>query len=548
MTGSLIVVALGAVAAAAGTGVLAARCARTPRLFLIAWTVAVFALAVALAAQALGYLSGFSDPTFRAMELGAQAVAPLALCLGLAELLGRSIVSRFAMRLAVAAIGVIVLVIMGTDPLSPNITLGTSWPDPAAAYELVPVALIEFLAVFTLLTALGSALAAWIKARRGPDEEPLLLPGLIGAGAAIAVALPGAAMLPGSSLGSAGSGLAQLAAAALTWYAVVMAGRAGLIDQVRPASRRAAGPGRRAAADDDWSQPLDRVGAGYGQPDGYDDLASFRYDDPVGSGYGDDYREDGYGDDGLRRDGYDPQDAGLGNPALAALATEPQPSGGEPPGGFDGRGFDADIFTGAIDAYSPVPADGPGGRNGRAGRDPEPSGPLFGQITIYTVLDERIDDFDRMTERVVEQVGANEPGTLVYIAHAVPTAPMQRILYEVYKDRASYDDHLLQPYVARFETQRRAMVLATNSIELGLQQAKVSPLPSYSAISDILSESGIDLTGVTEAGQQGAPGTGSPASYARPGPRELMPPEPDGRHLDEPEYDRWPSGDDGRYP
>ncbi|MGI9009351.1 MAG: hypothetical protein ACR2FU_24705, partial [Streptosporangiaceae bacterium] len=162
MTGSLIVVALGAVAAAAGTGILAARCARTPRLFLLAWTVAVFALAVALAAQALGYLSGFSDLIFRAMELGAQAVAPLALCLGLVELVGRSIISRFAMRLAVAAIGVIVLVIMGSDPLSPNITLGTSWPDPAAVYQLVPVGLIKFLAVFTLLTALGSALAAGV--------------------------------------------------------------------------------------------------------------------------------------------------------------------------------------------------------------------------------------------------------------------------------------------------------------------------------------------------------------------------------------------------
>ena len=245
MTGSLIVVAVGAVAAAAGTGVLTARCARTPRLFLIAWTVAVFALAVALAAQALGYLSGFSDLIFRAMELGAQAVAPLALCLGLVELLGRSIVSRFAMRLAVAAIGVIVLVIMGTDPLSPNVTLGTSWPDPASVYQLVPVGLIEFLAVCTLLTALLSAAAAQAKSRRGPEDAALVRPALIGAGAAIVVALPGAAMLAGSSLGSAGSGLAQLAAAALTWFAVVVAGRAGLIDQPRPASRET-GPGRLA--------------------------------------------------------------------------------------------------------------------------------------------------------------------------------------------------------------------------------------------------------------------------------------------------------------
>lgn len=127
------------------------------------------------------------------------------------------------------------------------------------------------------------------------------------------------------------------------------------------------------------------------------------------------------------------------------------------------------------------------------------SGQMFGQITIYTLLDDRLEDFDRMTEQVVEQVRSLEPGTLVYIVHAVPTAPMQRILYEVYRDRAAYDEHMAQPYVARYVAERRSMVLATNAIELGLQQAKVSPLPSYSAISDILSESGIDLTGVTKS-------------------------------------------------
>jgi quinol monooxygenase YgiN len=547
MTGSLIVVALGAVVAAAGTGVLTARCARAPRLFLIAWTAAIFALTVAMAAQALGYLSGFTDPIFRAMEIGAQAVAPLALCLGLVELNGRSIVSRFTMRLAVAAIGVIVLVILGTDPLSPNITLGKSWPDPAAVYQLVPVALIKFLAVFTLLTALGCLLAAGLRARRGGRSAAQLRPVLGGAGAAVAVALSGVAMLAGDSLGSIGSALAQLATAALIWSAVLLAGRAGLIDEHLPAWSGTS-QDRRSPVGDDWPESLDRVVASYSNHDEPEDPDSRAHPDDYRAGA---YGSDGYQDGGSSGDGYhdaryDPRDTGIGNPALAALAAEPDGPRGEPRGGYDGRGFDSDIYTGAIDAYSPGSGGGPSGRNGRTGHDAEPSGPLFGQITIYTVLDERIDDFDRMTEQVVEQVRASEPGTLVYIAHAVPTAPMQRILYEVYSGRTAYEDHLAQPYVARFESERRAMVLAINSIELGLQQAKVSPLPSFSAISDILSESGIDLTGVTEAGQRGAPGTGSPSSYPRSGARELPLADP-GRYADEPDYDRWPAHDDGPY-
>ena len=78
---------------------------------------------------------------------------------------------------------------------------------------------------------------------------------------------------------------------------------------------------------------------------------------------------------------------------------------------------------------------------------------------------------------------------------------MQRILYEVYRDRAAYEEHMQRPYVVRYEHERRPFVLATNVIEVGLQQAKVSPFPS---INDILSESGVDLTGVTRSPRPGA--------------------------------------------
>ncbi len=123
-----------------------------------------------------------------------------------------------------------------------------------------------------------------------------------------------------------------------------------------------------------------------------------------------------------------------------------------------------------------------------------------------------MEDFDRLTRGVVRQVRAHEPDTLVYIVHAVPSAPMQRILYEVYSDRAAHEAHKRQPYVAEFEAERRPYVLATNIIELGLQQAKVSPLPS---VADLLTDTGYDLLSDTGFGQPGygprrpASGTGS---------------------------------------
>jgi quinol monooxygenase YgiN len=151
---------------------------------------------------------------------------------------------------------------------------------------------------------------------------------------------------------------------------------------------------------------------------------------------------------------------------------------------------------------------------GPAAADEEHKPQLFGQIAIYTLLEERVDDFDRLTKQVVRKVRAQEPGTLVFIVHAVPSAPMQRILYEVYRDRAAYEAHKQQPYVTAFEADRRPYVLATNIIELGLQQAKVSPLPS---VSDLLSDTGFDLLSDTGFGQPGyrlRPSPSQPGSTA----------------------------------
>jgi quinol monooxygenase YgiN len=510
MTASLIVVALGAVIAAVGTGVLAARCTRTPKLFLVAWTIAVLGLAISLAAQSLGYLAGYSDAMFRAMELGAQAIAPLALCLGLVELIALGVPGRFAMRLVVCAIGVIVLVILGTDPLTPSSQLSSSWPNPSKFYQLIPLGLIKFLAAFTVATAVISALVVLARSGRGRAYEEVTRPALTASAAAIVISVPALMMFAHVQLGATVFALAALVAAVLTWLAAVSASRRGLADD-------------RGSGDRDRRQPTGP--SWYDNDDGQDS----RYDDDA-----DDYLTSAYRDEAARRGGttagsrYGDADGDIGYPALAALAaerSEPRHRDSYDSAQFDSAQFDAGQYdsaqfdSGQFDSAqfdsaqfdsAPYEAGRPGSdaaaiepyerRAERyGGADNAQSGQMFGQITIYTLLDDRLEDFDRMTEQVVEQVRSLEPGTLVYIVHAVPTAPMQRILYEVYRDRPAYDEHMAQPYVARYVAERRSMVLATNAIELGLQQAKVSPLPSYSAISDILSESGIDLTGVTKS-------------------------------------------------
>src|SRR5215469_16594930 len=137
---ALIVVGLGAVAAAVGTGVLAARSTRHSRVYFVAWTIALFGLAVGLGATTLGYLAGYGALIFRAMELGAQLIAPLSLCLALVEIAGRRLGARFVMRLVVSGIAVIAVVVLGTDPINPGAMFSTTWPDPSAYYQIAPLA------------------------------------------------------------------------------------------------------------------------------------------------------------------------------------------------------------------------------------------------------------------------------------------------------------------------------------------------------------------------------------------------------------------------
>ena len=125
----------------------------------------------------------------------------------------------------------------------------------------------------------------------------------------------------------------------------------------------------------------------------------------------------------------------------------------------------------------------------------------------------------------------------MYVIHLVPNAPMQRIFYEIYRDRAAFDSHENQPYMMRFVADRRACVLATNVIELRLKYAKVAPLPNPQQPSaqppspQRTARSGPARAGPARAGpaRAGPPRPGPPRPALRPQSLEPLPPRPDRR-------------------
>src|SRR5258707_9714024 len=190
-----LVAIVGSLAAAAGTGLLVRRYLRVPNAALAAWTVAMVGLTIALFAQALGYGMGFGSISFRAMELGAQLIAPLALGLGLAELVGKTITARFAARLLLTAVAIVAFVVLATDPLGAA-TFSKAWPPAGGYYHIFPNKMLEYvLAPATVIVAL---IAIGVTATRpGRDEawRDALPAAGAASGAALLLSVPGIATL-----------------------------------------------------------------------------------------------------------------------------------------------------------------------------------------------------------------------------------------------------------------------------------------------------------------------------------------------------------------
>ena len=504
MSTSVLVAIAGLMVTAVGTGLLGGRCIRSPRPSYIAWAIGMFALTVALLAQSIGFATGFGAVTFRVIQISAQLVAPVALAWGLVELVARGAAARFGARLAAAGLVVVVGVILATDPLTAK-PFGTVWPSAAVHYQLIPH--YALIGLHLALVAVAATAVALCAARvRGRPADGQLLPGAAAVGGAVLAVvalrfgLPADAAYPALSAVSGG----------LVWFGMTRAD--GLVSGVtrpravpsrdtgtghygRAARRRGPSRVRRRAVGERAGG--ERAGESGQRESGQRDERTAAESAPAGA------RPAG------RRGRREPGGAAgpvspacrravaaarrrrarmTGPPEGAPAAARRTPRRGHAAAGDSGRPGapgphgtpGAEPATAAIgrpgSAPSRWPAPGEVPPGAPAGGAVRPVTRPYGLIAIYTLLEDRVADFDRVAEQAAEQVRASEPDTLVYVIHTVPKAPMQRIFYEVYRDRAAYEHHEQQSYVKRFVTARRPYVLATNVIELRLKYAKVSPL------------------------------------------------------------------------
>ncbi|MEO3869671.1 antibiotic biosynthesis monooxygenase [Nonomuraea sp. B12E4] len=477
-----VIAFVGAILAAVAAGALIQRLRDDPEGWLIAWTVAAVALCLSLGVIGIGGVIGFGGATFRIYQVTGSLLAPLWLAVGLVQLLAEKVPPRFLAWLFGCALTVVAAAIMIFDPLKREDMSG-ALPAGSEYWGLIPGYLLVGVHTIAVLVMLAMLAVAGLKWRNGDEYDTDNLH-------AAAVIVPSGIALVGAlrfTVPAVFTTALLLVAAAAIWYTVL-----------RPLA-----PYEDDDEDDFAPDREDRVPRRDDRSQHREEPVRHREERPMQMPPGERpmHRDERVGRRGMPEPvpvadvppAPPPRRAsGLGDLVAEYRAGDqevdyaarmapppPQPDAG-PATGYIMNGGAAQRpdygmpATGAAypgaDVFSPAPHQQPGSS--------KPSPAIYGLLTVFTIVDGAGDAFDRLAEATVEAVRRGEPDTLVYACHGVKSAPLQRIVYELYRDEVAYRDHQRQPHVERFVNERQAMVLATNVIELQVNAAKVVPLPT----------------------------------------------------------------------
>ncbi|HEX3752599.1 MAG TPA: antibiotic biosynthesis monooxygenase [Streptosporangiaceae bacterium] len=98
---------------------------------------------------------------------------------------------------------------------------------------------------------------------------------------------------------------------------------------------------------------------------------------------------------------------------------------------------------------------------------------MFGLCVRFTCKDQAsAEAYDRLVAGTIEGIKAAEPGTLVYASHLVQGQPLQRIFYELYRDRAAFEAHEAAPHTRRYLAERDQYLAGAEVDWLTLQDGK----------------------------------------------------------------------------
>lgn len=84
---------------------------------------------------------------------------------------------------------------------------------------------------------------------------------------------------------------------------------------------------------------------------------------------------------------------------------------------------------------------------------------MYGLVARFDLKDAgAAEEFDALVAETGELIRVAEPGTLLYAVNRVDDAPLSRVFYEVYADRAAFEAHEQTPHVKHFLAERERYI------------------------------------------------------------------------------------------
>jgi quinol monooxygenase YgiN len=103
---------------------------------------------------------------------------------------------------------------------------------------------------------------------------------------------------------------------------------------------------------------------------------------------------------------------------------------------------------------------------------------MFGLVVRFDLKQGSGEVFDALTSEAVASIREAEPGTLIYACNAVEGHAEARVFYELYRDKAAFEEHERQEHVRRFHEKKAPYLADEPRVEfLNLQVGKGVPEP-----------------------------------------------------------------------
>jgi quinol monooxygenase YgiN len=100
---------------------------------------------------------------------------------------------------------------------------------------------------------------------------------------------------------------------------------------------------------------------------------------------------------------------------------------------------------------------------------------MFALVVRFDLVPGTGPAFDALVYETLGLIRAREPRTAIYACHQVEGAPDSRFFYELYEDRAAFDEHESGEHVKRFLAERERYLASPPRVEFLELSARFQP-------------------------------------------------------------------------